>query len=95
MCSTNPLTIGYVGQDLCWSSIPLFNLHVSLSLSPPLPLPTSPVFIPGGSALSAVYILHAQSADLSRVTPKDSDRHSANHPVDLKYRPTTRSHYAQ
>lgn len=46
-------------------------------------------------ALSAVWSWYAQSADLSRVTPKDSDRHSANQPADLKYRPTTKSHYTQ
>lgn len=62
------------------------SLFYTLFLSPPQS---------GGSALSALYILHAQSADLSRVTPKESDRHWENHPVDLKYRPTTRSHYTQ
>lgn len=53
------------------------------------------VFTATALALSAVWSLHAQSPDLSRVTPKDSDRHSANHPVDLKYRPATKSHYTQ
>lgn len=56
---------------------------------------TPRVFTATALALSAVWSLHAQSPDLSRVTSKDSDRQSANHPVDLKYRPATKSHYTQ
>lgn len=81
------------------------NTVISLCGSPGTPLSrqllsrggyTAPcVFTATTAALSAFQSLHAQSADFSRVTPKDSDGHFTNHPVDLKYRPATKSHYMQ